>query len=81
MIRLSDLDNKMVVTAGGERLGRIHDILAEEGEVKWLEYGTRGLFERLRGHGQTERIAWSSVLEVRDDSIVVGAPHTDRSTT
>jgi len=74
VIRLSDLDDKMVRTAGGRKLGRVHDVRAERGQVQSLEYGPSGLLERLRGKGKVSRIAWSKVREVRADAIVVDLP-------
>ena len=71
MIRLSDLDDKMILAASGKKLGRVHDVSAKDGQVQWLEYGSRSLLERLRGKGKTSRISWSDVREVSRDAIVV----------
>jgi sporulation protein YlmC with PRC-barrel domain len=71
MIRLSQLDDKLIRAADGTKLGRVHDVSADGGEVRWLEYGSSGLMERLRGKGKTKIISWSRVREVRPDAIIV----------
>jgi len=71
MIRLSDLDDKLVRSAEGKRLGRVHDVRVEHGELLWLDYGARSLLERLSGRGTTKQIPWSAVREVGDDAIIV----------
>jgi sporulation protein YlmC with PRC-barrel domain len=69
--RLSDLDDKLVRLADGTRLGRVHDIRVEKGEVRSLDYGWRGWIERLKGKGKAQSLPWSAVREVRDDAIIV----------
>jgi sporulation protein YlmC with PRC-barrel domain len=74
LIRLSDLDDKLIRTSGGKKLGRVHDVRIEGSQVRWLEYGSRGVLERLRGKGEANRIPWSDVREVRADAIMVDEP-------
>jgi sporulation protein YlmC with PRC-barrel domain len=77
-MRLSGFDDKLVRTADGQRLGRVHDVLAEGGEVRWLEIGLGGLLVRLKGRGRAHRVAWSDVVDVSDDAIIVNRPNDTR---
>jgi sporulation protein YlmC with PRC-barrel domain len=76
VIRLSDFDDRIIRTVDGEPLGRVHDVIIEGGQVRSLEYGLRGFIERLRGHGHSNRIAWSDVVDVRNDAIIVNLTKT-----
>ena len=71
MIRLSQLDDKLVRLTDGTRLGRVHEVRMDKGEVRWLDYGTRGWIERLTGKGKADSLPWSAVREVRADAIIV----------
>ena len=66
MIRASDLIGCELRTASGERLGRVHDLRAEQTDGSWhlmgLVVGRRGLSARLIGTGPDPTVSGSLIL-------------------
>jgi sporulation protein YlmC with PRC-barrel domain len=48
-MRLTDLQDKKVVTLDGERLGRVHEVHCDGGRVTALMSGPGSFIERLTG--------------------------------
>jgi sporulation protein YlmC with PRC-barrel domain len=76
MISACKLQSRPIRTANGRQLGHLHDLRCEwrgsRAQVTHLVYGRRGLLERLGFRGaRFDAIPWASVVEVRDDAIVV----------
>ena len=72
-MRLADLHKAQVRGADGERLGRVDDVLCEEGEVKVLLCGAGGLLARFTGRPHGRRIPWSAVRRVAGGTVTVDA--------
>lgn len=70
-MRLTDLRDKMVCTSAGKRLGRVHDVQTDRGEVTVLKCGPAGLIERMTARSAGRTIAWSRVMEVTKRAIIV----------
>jgi sporulation protein YlmC with PRC-barrel domain len=70
-MRLGELYGMMVRGASGERLGRVHEVYAKDGEVEALGIGAANLLERLLGHRHGRRIAWAKVRKVAKGRIIV----------
>jgi len=71
-MHLADLDGARVVDGTGRLQGRIREAHCAGGEVTHFGIGPRTLLQRLTGGGKGRRIAWSSVTEMRDGTIVIG---------
>jgi sporulation protein YlmC with PRC-barrel domain len=70
-MRLSDLRDKVVRTLDGEKLGRVHDVHADNGEVIALMVGPRSFIESLTARKQGRRIPWECVRRVEAKQVVV----------
>ena len=73
VIRLSDLRDKPIRTLDGERLGRVHEVHCEKGQVVALVTGLRSLIERLTAKDHGRRIPWECVVRVEAGQVVVTA--------
>jgi sporulation protein YlmC with PRC-barrel domain len=73
VIRLSDLRDKPIRTLDGERLGRVHEVHCEKGQVVALVTGLRSLIERLTARDHGRRIPWECVVRVEAGQVVVTA--------
>jgi sporulation protein YlmC with PRC-barrel domain len=71
MIRISRFDGMPVRREDGERLGRVHEVHADGGEVKALVCGSGGLLQRLSQSRRGLRIPWSEVKAIGPDGVVV----------
>ena len=80
MIRASDLIGCELRTESGERLGRVHDLRAEQVDDQWrltaLVLGGGGLAARLVGTGPDplisgDLIEWRAVRRLEDGLVVV----------
>lgn len=72
MLRLSDLVGAEVVTEGGTRKGRIHEVVAERGQVKFLVCGVRSWRERLGlRHPGGAHVRWTQVQALRNGTVVI----------
>jgi sporulation protein YlmC with PRC-barrel domain len=80
MIRASDLVGCELRTESGERLGRVHDLRAEQTNGEWrlsgLVIGRRGLSARLLGTSPDplisgEVVDWEDVRSLEDGLIIV----------
>jgi len=72
VIRLSALRDARLVTEDGQKLGRVHEIRAEDGRVTALDCGPGGFIERLTARGTGRRIPWEKVRKIDGKVIVVG---------
>lgn len=70
-MRLTDLRNKKVVTLDGERLGRIHEVHCDGGQVTALMSGPGSFIERLTAKKKGRRIPWECVVRVEAAEVVV----------
>ena len=70
-MRLSDLRDKRVLTGDGEKLGRVHEVHCEKGEVTALICGPGGFFERWTDKRAGRRVPWEAVRKVGEREIVV----------
>ena len=70
-MRRSDLRDKEVRSAAGERLGRVHDIHCDGGRVTALMCGPSSLIERWTGRKRGRRIPWEEVRRVERRAVVV----------
>ena len=70
-MRLCDLYDARVRTAGGERLGRVHEVVVEDGRVKELGVGPANLLERLSGRRRGRHVAWDKVKKIERGTIIV----------
>jgi sporulation protein YlmC with PRC-barrel domain len=80
MIRASDLIGCKVRTASGERVGRVHDLRAEETADGWmligLVVGGGGMLARLKGSNDDplvrgDFIPWQAVTSLSDGLVIV----------
>lgn len=69
-MRLSDLRGKRV-SQGGKSLGRVHEVHCKDGKVVALMCGPASLIERWTGKSSRRRVAWSKVVRMGRDEIVV----------
>jgi sporulation protein YlmC with PRC-barrel domain len=70
-MRLSDLRAKPVRTLDGKRLGAVHEVHCDKGEVTALMIGPGSFIERLTARPHGGRIAWECVRKVEADRIIV----------
>jgi sporulation protein YlmC with PRC-barrel domain len=70
-MRLSDLYDAHVCTTGGERLGRIHEVIVEAGQVKEIGFGAVNLLERLAARRHGRHIAWEKVKKIEDGKVII----------
>ena len=81
-MHLSDAQRWRVVSESGEELGRVYDLRArgrptrgrsrESAPVTTVVYGVSGLLERLGvRRGARCEIAWTDVVALRDDRLIV----------
>jgi sporulation protein YlmC with PRC-barrel domain len=74
---LSELLGRKVVDQSGRRLGRVYEAKAHwEGDavvIDELLLGRTGIRRRLRGPGGPEKqaVPWESVVDLRDETVVV----------
>lgn len=80
MIRASDLIGSKLQTASGERIGRVHDLRAEETADGWvllgLVTGRGGMLTRLTGSDpdplvRGDFIPWHAVISLGDGLVIV----------
>lgn len=71
MIRLSDLNEAVVIDAEGKSLGRVHEVHVDCGEIRALTYGERAFIERMTGRGQARKIPWERVKQVAHRRVVL----------
>ena len=80
MIRASNLIGCEIRTESGERLGRVHDLRAEETSDGWvlvgLVSGRRGMLTRFTGSDphpliRGDFIAWQAINSLRDGLVIV----------
>ena len=70
-MRLSDLQDKVVKSAAGEKLGRVHDVHCDQGKVVALMCGPASEIERWTGISEGRRVPWDKVRKVDEHEIVV----------
>ena len=70
-MRLTDLQNKMVYTLDGERLGRVHEVHCENGVLIALKVGAGSFIERMTAKTKGRRVPWDQVAKVERERIVV----------
>jgi sporulation protein YlmC with PRC-barrel domain len=70
-MRLTDLQDKKVVTLDGERLGRVHEVHCDGGRVTALMSGPGSFIERLTARKKGRRIPWQYVFRVESKQVVV----------
>jgi sporulation protein YlmC with PRC-barrel domain len=70
-MRLTDLQDKKVVTLDGERFGRVHEVHCDGGRVTALMTGPGSFIERLTARRKGRRIPWDYVVRVEAKQVVV----------
>jgi sporulation protein YlmC with PRC-barrel domain len=70
-MRLGELCNARVRTAGGKSIGRVHEVIAEGGRVIELGVGAANFLERLFSHRRGRHVAWDKVKKIERGTIVV----------
>jgi sporulation protein YlmC with PRC-barrel domain len=70
-MRLGRLYDATVRTAGGERLGTVHEVTIEAGRVKEIGVGAANFLERLFGRRRGRHVAWEKVKKIEGRTIIV----------
>ena len=70
-MRLSDLRDKRIKTLDGKRLGRVHEVHCEKGQITALMCGPGSLIERLTAKEDGRRIPWECVKRVEARAVIV----------
>jgi sporulation protein YlmC with PRC-barrel domain len=70
-MRGADLQGKRVRSEDGRSLGRVVEVHVRDGEVSSIVYGTRGLLQRFMSSRRGSRVAWSAVVRVSPDALVI----------
>ena len=70
-MRLCDLYDAHVRTSGGEKLGRVHEVVVEDGQVKELGVGAENILERLMGRRRGHHVKWERVKKIERGTIIV----------
>ena len=70
-MRLGDLYDAEVRTAGGKRLGRVHEVIVEDGEVTEFGVGAANLLERLAARRHGRHVKWERVKAIKGGTIIV----------
>jgi sporulation protein YlmC with PRC-barrel domain len=82
-MRLTDLQDAIVRTLDGEKLGRVHEVHCDGGRIIAIMCGPGSLIERLTAQTKGRRIAWKSVKRVEHKLVTVAldesAPSASRS--
>jgi sporulation protein YlmC with PRC-barrel domain len=73
-MRLSDFRDKIIRTAEGKRLGRVHEVHCDGGQITALKCGPGSLIERLTDRSKGRRIPWDAVRSIDAKAIVVADP-------
>jgi hypothetical protein len=73
-MRGADLQAKRVIAEDGRSLGRIFEVHVHDGQVSFIVYGARGLLQRFISSRRGRRIAWSAVVRVTPDALIVRLP-------
>jgi sporulation protein YlmC with PRC-barrel domain len=71
VMRLGELYDAKVRSAAGKRLGRVHEIIVEDGQVTKLGVGAANILERLFARRHGRHIAWEKVKKIEGGTIVV----------
>jgi YD repeat-containing protein len=70
-MRGADLQGKRVETEDGRRLGRVFEVHLRDGQATAVVYGARGLLQRFTSARGGRRAAWSDVVRVTADALVI----------
>ena len=70
-MRLAELYGAEVRTKDGKALGRVRELLCNEGKVTWLGVGAGTLLQRVTGGNHGRRIKWDKVVEIAPGAVVV----------
>ena len=70
-MRLCELYDAKVCTAGGKKLGRVHEVIVEDGRVKELGVGAANILERLAGRRRGHHVKWERVKKIDRGTITV----------
>lgn len=70
-MRLAELYGARVRDRGGRDLGRVREVICDQGEVTHLGLGTGTLIERLTGGRRGRRMPWSAVIALKGGAIIV----------
>ena len=70
-MRLSDLRDKTIRTLDGEKLGRVHEVHCDKGNITALSCGAASFLERLTARNHGRRIPWDCVLRVDAKQVMV----------
>lgn len=70
-MRLTDLQDKDVVTLDGKRLGRVHEVHCDGGRVTALMTGPGSFIERLTARTEGRRVPWQCVVRIETKRVVV----------
>lgn len=61
---VSQLNGHWVLDADGKRLGRLHELEAENGTVERIVFGKAGFMERMTGRSEPTKRPWSDVVKI-----------------
>lgn len=70
-MRLGDLYDAHVRTTDGKKLGRVHEVIVEGGQVKEIGVGAVNILERLAARRHGRHIAWEKVKKIEGRTIIV----------
>jgi sporulation protein YlmC with PRC-barrel domain len=77
-MRLSDLRDKKIRGLDGERLGRVHEVHCDQGQVVALKCGPGSLIERWTDRSKGRRVPWEAVVRVERDQIIVSLDRSNK---
>ena len=66
---VSQLNQHWVLGADGRRLGRLHELEAENGKVERIVFGRAGFIERMTGWSEPNKRPWSDVVKIDKEGI------------
>jgi sporulation protein YlmC with PRC-barrel domain len=81
VIRLCELRDKPIRTLDGERLGRVHEVHCEDGQVTALMCGPGSWIERMTSKSRGRRIPWECVRRIDAKGVLVTADPPSRKKT
>jgi sporulation protein YlmC with PRC-barrel domain len=73
-MRLTDLQDAVVRTADGKKLGRVHEVHCNGGRIVAIMCGPASLIERLTARSKGRRITWDQVKTIDGGAIVIAPP-------
>lgn len=72
VIRAAELYGRKVRGQDGKVLGKVHEIHADGGQVRYLTVGAGGLLQRLTASHRGRRIDWEAIVAIDRQGLLVG---------